>query len=165
MRAKNHRAINKAYFKFSGYLIACVAVAVLIYYCTNQTEKIEVNRIVDKTEEYDKIYVRQIDLANRIDSLYYYTMMFNTNLNDVYLLDAVSRRKQEILSLTEDMSSRDVRLYQKLASEINNFLAVKDSIRLIRVEEDLLKTDLRKCVEDNKQVSRQLTIGGISIPR
>lgn len=165
MRAKNHRAINRAYLKFSGYLIACVAVGVLIYYCTNQTAKVEVNRIVDKTEEYDKIYVRQIDLANRIDSLFYYTMLFNTNLNDVYLLNAVSRRKQEILSLAEDMNGKDVRLYQKLASEINNFLAVKDSIRLIRVEEDLLKTDLKKCVEDNKQVSRKLTIGGISIQR
>lgn len=165
MRAKNYQAINKAYLKFSGFLLACVAVAVLVYYCTNQTAKVEVNRIVEKTEEYDKIYVRQIDLANRIDSLYYYTMLFNTNLNDTYLLNAVSRRKQEILSLTEDMSGKDVRLYQKLASEVNNFLAVKDSIRQIRIDEDLLKTDLKKCVEDNKQVSRRLTIGGISIPR
>lgn len=165
MRAKNHKEITKAYWKFSGYLVACVCIGVLIYFCYIKTAGIEVDRIVKKTEEYDKIYVRQIELANRIDSLYRYTTMFNTNLNDVYLLHTVSNRKQEILSDMEDMSSRDVRLYQKLMSEVNTFLSVKDSIRMLKNEEELVKADLLKCVEDNKQTSRRLTIGGITVNR
>lgn len=163
MHAQNNKEINRGYWKFSGFLIACVFTATLIFFCYNQTSNIEVSRIVDKTDEYDKIYVKQIDLVTRIDSLYYYTTMFNTNLNDAYLLNSVSRRKQEIFSMMEDMNSRDIRLYQKLMSEVNIFLSVKDSIRQTRIEEDLVKTDLLKCADENKQASRQLTIGGITV--
>lgn len=165
MQAQNHREINTGYLKFSGYLIACIFLAVFIYFCYTQTSTVEVNRIVKKTEEYDKIYVKQMDLVNRIDSLYYYTTLFNTNLNDSYLLHSVSRRKQEVLSIMEKMSGRDIRLYQKLMTEVNIFLSVKDSIRQMRNDEDLLKTDLIKCTEDNKQAARQLTIGGITLKK
>lgn len=165
MRAQNHTEITKGYLKFSGYLIACVFTGVLIYFSYIHTSYIEVNRIVDKTEEYDKIYVKQIDLANRIDSLYRYTMMFNTNKNDIHLLRSVSSRKQEILTVMDDMSSRDIRLYQKLMSEVNVFLGVKDSIRTAKSEEGMIKTDLLKCTEENKQASRQLTIGGITVKK
>lgn len=163
MRAQNHKEITLDYLKFSGFLAICVLIAVLIYLSYTKTCEVEVNRIVDKTEEYDKIYVRQIDLSNRIDTLYRYTNLFNTNLNDAHLLHSVSRRKQEILSMMDDMSGRDVRLYQKLMSEVNGFLAVKDSIRMAKTEEDLIKTDLLKCTEENKQISRKLTIGGITL--
>ncbi|MFV0332151.1 MAG: type VI secretion system TssO [Dysgonomonas sp.] len=165
MRAQNHKEITKGYWKFSGYLIACVFTGVLIYFCYIRTSNIEVDRIVEKTEEYDKIYVQQIDLANRIDSLYQYMMMFNTNKNDIHLLRSVSSRKQEILSMMDDMSSRDIRLYQKLMSEVNVFLGVKDSIRMAKTEEGLIKTDLLKCTEENKQASRQLTIGGMTVKK
>jgi hypothetical protein len=138
---------------------------VLIYFCYVRTSDIEVSRIVEKTVEYDKIYVRQTDLANRIDSLYQYTMLFNTRLNDVHLLSSVSRRKQEILTMMDDMSGRDIRLYRKLMSQVNTFLGVKDSIRTARTEESLVKADLLKCTEDNKQASRRLTLGGITLKK
>jgi hypothetical protein len=165
MRAQNHKEITKGYLKFSGYLVVCIFTGVLIYFCYIRTSNIEVDRIVEKTEEYDKIYVKQIDLANRIDSLYRYTMMFNTNKNDIHLLRSVSSRKQEILSMMDDMSSRDIRLYQKLMSEVNVFLGVKDSIRTAKSEESMIKTDLLKCTEENKQASRQLTIGGMTVKK
>lgn len=163
MHALNHKEITLGYLKFSGFLAICILTASLIYLCYTKTCEVEVDRIVDKTEEYDKIYVRQIDLSNRIDTLYRYTSMFNTNLNDAHLLHSVSRRKQEILSMMEDMSGRDVRLYKKLMSEVNGFLGVKDSIRMAKTGEDLIKTDLLKCTEENKQLSRKLTIGGITL--
>lgn len=165
MKAQNNREIYKAYLRFSLYLAACVSIGVLIYFCYVKTSIIEVERIVDKTEEYDKIYVRQIELASRIDSLYQYVSLFNTNLNDAHLQHSVSRRKQEILSSMDDMNSRDIRLYRRLMSQINTFLGVKDSIRLFRIEEDMVKNDLFKCVEENKQTSRKLTIGGIVIEK
>ena len=163
MRAQNNKEIYIGYLQFSLYLVACVFTGVLIYFSYTQTSNIEVDRIVEKTVEYDKIYVKQLELANRIDSLYQYTMLFNTNLNDVQLQYTVSKRKQELLASMEDMSSRDIRLYQKLMSEVNTFLGMKDSIRLSKIEEDMVKTDLLKCVEDNKQATRKLTIGGITL--
>lgn len=163
MRAQNHKEITHGYLKFSGFLALCIVIAVLINLCYTKTSDVEVDRIIDKTEEYDKIYVRQIDLSNRIDTLYQYTSMFNTNLNDAHLLHSVSRRKQEILSMMDDMSSRDVRLYQKLMTEINVFLSVKDSIRIAKSTEDLIKSDLLICTEENKLISRKLTIGSITL--
>lgn len=163
MRTLNYKEITLGYFKFAGYLAACVAVGVLIYWSYLRTTKTEVDKIVDKTMEYDRIYVQQIELASRIDSLYDYTNKFNTNLNDALLLNSISKRKQEILTSLDGMSSRDVRLYLKLMTQMNTFLSVKDSIRFARTEEDLVKSDLIKCMEDNKQTTRKLTIGGITV--
>ncbi|MDR3062081.1 MAG: type VI secretion system transmembrane protein TssO [Dysgonamonadaceae bacterium] len=165
MKPQNNKEIYQSYWEFSGYLAACVLVGVLIYFFYTQTVETEVNRIVDKTEEYDRIYVRQNELADRIDSLYLYAGMFNTNMNDALLMNAVSKRKQDIMSSIEDMNSRDVRMCQKLMSEVNTFLSIKDSIRMMKQEEDLVLNDLRKCIDDNKQTTRKLTIGGITLEK
>ncbi|MDH6309468.1 hypothetical protein M2451_003850 [Dysgonomonas sp. PFB1-18] len=66
MRPQNHKEILRGYWKFSGYLGACVLVGVLTNFFYTKTSVVEVQRIVDKIEEYDKIYVQQIDLAGRI---------------------------------------------------------------------------------------------------
>ncbi len=165
MRAQNHKEIIRAYWRFSGYLAATVLVGVLTYFFYMRTSVVEVQRIVEKTGEYDKIYVRQVELANRIDSLYQYTAMFNTNKNDVLLQNSVSRRKQEILSSMDDMDGKDIRLYQKLVSQVNTFLSLKDSIRTAKIDEELVRSDLMKCVEDNKQTTRKVTLGGITLKK
>ena len=165
MRAKNSKDVTLGYCKFSIFLIASVFTGVLIYFCYINTSNVEVNRIVDKTVEYDKIYALQIDLSNRIDSLYSYATMFNTNLNDAQLLRSVSRRRQEIMSIMNNMSNRDVRLHQRLMREVNVFIDIKDSIRIAKVEEDMVKADLLRCAEENRQTSRRLSLGGITINR
>jgi len=163
MRAQNSKDILTGYLQFAGYLAITVSIGVIIYWTYLQTSKTEVERIVNKTEEYDRVYVRQIELSGRIDSLYQYTTLFNTNMNDALLHNSVSKRKQEILTSLDEMNNSDVRLHKRLISQINTFLAVKDSIRTARTEEDLVKKDLQKCMEDNKQTTRKLTIGGITI--
>lgn len=163
MRAQNHQEITRAYWKFSGYLAICVAIGVFSFFFYKRTTQIEVDRIIAKTEEYDKIYVQQMEVINRIDSLYLYTTLFNTNLNDASLLNSVNRRKQELLSDIESMNSSDIRLHKILLSEYNGFLGVKDSIRILKQEEDLVKSDLMKCMEDNRKTTRQLRIGSITI--
>lgn len=163
MRAQNNKEIYKAYWKFSGYLAACVIIGTIIYWCYIQTSKVEVQKIVDKTEEYDKIYVRQTELTSRIDTLFLYVMMLNTNKNDAMLINSISKRKQDILSSMDDLSRRDIRLYQQLVSQTNTFLNAKDSIRTLRINEDLIKNDLMKCMEDNKQTTRKIKLGGITL--
>jgi hypothetical protein len=165
MKAQNNKAIYHGYLQFSLYLAACVLLGVLIYVFYTKTKGIEVRRIVDKTEEYDKIYVRQNELANSIDSLYVYANLFNTHLNDAMLMNAVSKRKQDIIASMGDMNSRDVRMYRKLLGEVNTFLSLKDSIRLKTIEEDLVKRDLQQCIEDNKRTKRKMTIGGITVEK
>lgn len=163
MRAKNNKEIYKAYVWFSFYLAICVGVGTCACFCYMQTSGIEVGRIVEKAEEYDHVYVLQTEIANRVDSLYYYVGLFNTNLNDGQLLNAVTHRKQEVYPLMEELGGKNVRLYRMLMDEMNVFLGVKDSIRLARQEEEMVKADLLKCTEENRQASRKLTLGGISI--
>lgn len=163
MRPQNHKKILHGYWKFSLFLASCVAVGVITYSSYRQSCKVEVNRIIEKTEEYDRIYIQQTELSGRIDTLYQYVQLFNTNKNDVALQSAVSKRKQEIFTMMEDMSGRDVKLHQKLMSQINTFLSAKDSIRLLTIQEDLLRVDLQKCMDENKQLSRKITIGSITL--
>jgi hypothetical protein len=165
MKARNNKDINRSYLSFSCFLVACVLLGISGYTLYTKTVETEVNRIVEKTGEYDKIYVRQTELINGIDTLYRYINLFNTHLNDALLMNSVSERKQEILASMEDMSNRDVRLYRKLMNEMNAFLAMKDSIRILTEEETLLKRDLKKCIEQNKKATRKLTLGGITIEK
>lgn len=165
MRSQNHQEVSKAYRRFSGYLIACVAIGVLSFLFYMHTIRVEVNRIITKTEEYDKIYVAQSDLINRIDSLYFYTGLLNTNLNDAALMNIANRRKQELLTDMEKMNTGDVRLHKMLMMKYNGFLSVKDSIRILKQEEEMVKSDLMKCMENNRSATRKLRMGGITINR
>ncbi|GHT34838.1 hypothetical protein FACS189434_11670 [Bacteroidia bacterium] len=165
MKPQNNKAIYRAYWQFSLYLSACVLTGAAIYFFYTNTSETEVERIVEKTEEYDQIYVRQTDLTDKIDTLFRYVNMFNTNKNDVLLMKAVSKRKQEIVTGMEDMSSRDVRMYQKLVSEVNSFLNIKDSLRTTQEEGDMVRKELKQCIDDNKLIKRKMTIGGITIEK
>jgi hypothetical protein len=163
MKAQNSDAMIRGYILFALYLAACVGIGVSVYFFFLRTSLVELTRIVNKTEEYDAIYLRQIEITADIDSLYRYAGLFNTNLNDDQLQNAVSRRKQELLTSLNALNGRDIRLHQKLMSRINVFLGVKDSIRILKEEEEIIKNELRKCIGENKQTSRKITLGGKEI--
>jgi hypothetical protein len=165
MKPQNDKEIYRGYWLFSLYLAACVLIGVSTYIFYTKTLSVELEHIVDKTEEYDKIYVLQNELSEKIDSLYRYVSMFNTNMNDALLLNSVSKRKREIVAYMENLSSRDVRMYRRLMGEVNTFLALKDSIRLAKEEDDRSRRELKQCIEDNKQMKRKMTIGNITVER
>lgn len=165
MRAQNHKEIYQAYRKFSGYLVIGVGIAVLSFLFYSHTAQIEVDRIMTKTEEYDRIYARQNELTHQIDSLYFYTSLLNTNLNDAALMNVTNRRKQELLSDIGKLNSADVNLHKMLLMKYGGFLIVKDSIRNLKQEEELIKSDLLKCMKKNRKTTRQLRMGGITINR
>ena len=158
MRAQNHKEINAVYWKFSGYLVACIFTGIFVFFCYIRTSDAEVDQIVSKTEEYDNIYIRQIDLVSRIDSLYHYAGMINTELRDIPLLNSVAKQRQEIISMMEGMNSKDIRIYQKLMTDVNLFLGVKDSIRIAKIDENMVKTDLQRCTDDSRRASRRTTV-------
>jgi len=165
MRSQNHQEVGRAYRQFSSYLVIGVAIAVLSFIFYRHTALIEVDRIVTKMDEYDKIYVRQTEIIHQIDSLYFYTTLLNTNLNDAALMNVANHRKQELLSAIGKMNSGDVRLCKMLMMKYNGFLSVKDSIRILKLEEELVKSNLMKCMEENRAITRMLRMGGKTINR
>ena len=120
-----------------------------------------------KTEEYDKIYAGQIALVDKVDSLYNYLSLMGSNeqLNQIMLQKVVSTRKMELIEELQRMDTKDVLIYNNLASQINVFLETKEAIRKAVIEESLVRNDLMRCVQDNKQAARKLTLGNISVEK
>jgi hypothetical protein len=128
-----------------------------------KTSSIEVQGILDKTEEYDKIYTNQLMLIESVDSIYQYTSLLNTSpqINDILLQSIISTRKMNLLDYLNSMDERDCRIYKKVINDLNVFLKIKDSIRITSIQEELVRSDLLRCVDENKQVSRKLSAGGL----
>lgn len=120
-----------------------------------------------KTVEYDRIYARQIELANSVDSIYQYMKLMNTDpkINDILLQSLVSTRKMNVLKFTQEFDNKDCQLYSRMLNSVNLFLSMKDSIRLSKIQEELVREDLNRCILDNRKTKRKLSIGNVSIEK
>lgn len=161
MKPKNNTEVRKAYIRFSSYLMTCIILAVIIFACFLKTATVEVKRIMEKTVEYDKIYAREIELSTSVDSVFQYMKLMNTSpkINDLLLQSTVSTRKMKLLKYTHTMDDKDCLLYKKLLENINLFLGIKDSIRLMNIQEEMVRKDLMQCIQDNWKTKRNMNMG------
>lgn len=167
MKAKNSDKIVRGYLEFAGGLLISTALSMALLTGFIRTNGSEYKLMEAKTAEYDKIYARQIGLVDKVDSLYNYLLLMGSNdrLNQVMLQKVVSTRKMELIEELQQMDSKDVLMYNNLASQINVFLDTKEAIRKAVIEEGLVRNDLMRCIQDNKQAARKLTLGNISIEK
>ena len=96
-----------------------------------------------------------------MDSIYQYIKLMNTSpqINDKLLQSVVSTRKMNLLKYVQGMDTKDCRLYRQLLENLNIFLGVKDSIRLLNIQEEMVKKDLMQCIQDNWKTRRNLNVG------
>lgn len=167
MKAKNSDKIVRGYLEFAGGLLISTTLSMALLTGFIRTNGSEYKLMESKTAEYDKIYARQIGLVDKVDSLYNYLLLMGSNdrLNQVMLQKVVSTRKMELIEELQRMDSKDVLMYNNLASQINVFLDTKEAIRKAVIEEGLVRNDLMRCIQDNKQAARKLTLGNISIEK
>ena len=161
MKPRNNSEVRKAYLKFAAYLMVCVIFAVLIFACFLKTSGVGVKRRERKSFTWERVYTREIALSNSVDSVYQYMKLMNTSpqINDVLLQGVISTKKMNILKNIQDMEERDCKLYRQLLGDINLFLGVKDSIRLLKIQEEMVKNDLMQCIKDNWKTRRNLNVG------
>lgn len=161
MKPKNNKDVRNGYLRFSFLLAACIAWSVLFFSCFLKTSTIEVKSIMAKTLDYDRIYTKEIDLATGVDSVYQYMKLMNTSprINDVLLQSIVSTRKMDLLKSTQNIDNADCVLYSNLLNQINTFLSIKDSIRIMKIHEDMVRQDLLQCIRDNRKTRRNMNIG------
>lgn len=161
MKPKNNKDIRNGYLRFSFLLAACIAWSVLFFSCFLKTSTIEVKSIMTKTLDYDRIYTKEIDLATGVDSVYQYMKLMNTSprINDGLLQSIVSTRKMDLLKSTQNIDNADCVLYSNLLNQINTFLSIKDSIRIMKIQEDMVRQDLLQCIRDNRKTRRNMNIG------
>lgn len=161
MKPKNNKDVRNGYLRFSFLLAACIAWSVLFFSCFLKTSTIEVKSIMTKTLDYDRIYTKEIDLATGVDSVYQYMKLMNTSprINDGLLQSIVSTRKMDLLKSTQNIDNADCVLYGNLLNQINTFLSIKDSIRIMKIQEDMVRQDLLQCIRDNRKTRRNMNIG------
>jgi len=159
MNAKNNSDVSRAILRFSGYLFATIALAVCVFSLFMKTSLVEINRIVGKTSNYDQIQMKQVNLTESFDSLYYYSTLLNAD--DIYLNRSVMHNMLSIRSLQlrnelDDISKDDCLLYQHLSGRMNGFILLKDSIHLSDLEVDRLRDEYVRCINRNKELTRRL---------
>ena len=161
MKPQHNQDVRNGYLRVSFLLAACIAWSVLFFSCFLKTSTIEVKSIMAKTLDYDRIYTKEIDLATGVDSVYQYMKLLNTSprINDVLLQSIVSTRKMDLLKSTQNIDNADCVLYSNLLNQINTFLSIKDSIRIMKIQEDMVRQDLLQCIRDNRKTRRNMNIG------
>jgi hypothetical protein len=166
-KVKNYDAVRKAIFRFSIYLMASVVMAICFFFCFMKTSSVEVSRILDKAKEYDRIQSAQLDLTEKMDTLYYYASMLraDSKINYKLMQNTLSNRKIQFSNTLSGMSEKDCRLYKKLAPEMNLFFDIKDSILITSSELNAVREDLIRCVADNRKVTRRISTGGLTFEK
>lgn len=155
MKAKNHKAIVSSYIKYSVFLIITVFITVLSLFFFYQTAEAEYKDISTKTREYDAIRSAQLEAVTKVDSLIDQLSLLgrHKNLNEGLLLDLVSKKKLSLQRFLEDVDGENVKLHLMMTAQLSDFLRVKDSIRSVSTELRMVKEDLIRCIESNKNAS------------
>lgn len=79
MKAKNSEKIIRGYLEFAGGLLISTALSMALLTGFIHTNGSEYKLMESKTQEYDKIYARQIALVDKVDSLYNYLVLMGSN--------------------------------------------------------------------------------------
>jgi regulatory protein YycH of two-component signal transduction system YycFG len=166
-KVKNYDAVKKAILQFSVYLMASVVMAICFFFCFIKTSSVEVSRIIEKAGEYDRIRATQLDLTEKMDTLYHYASMLRSEsgINYKLMQNALSNRKIQFSNVLSGISDKDCRLYKKLALEINVIFDTKDSIIITKSELNSVREDLIRCVADNRKVTRKISTGGLTFEK
>lgn len=155
MKAQNHKEIVASYLKFAVFLVVTVFISVLSMFFFFRTADAEYRNIALKTREYDAIRSVQLEAVTKVDSLIDQLSLMgrNKNLNEGLLLDVVSRKKLTLQRFLENTDDENVRLHLMMVSQLSDFLRVKDSVRSVSTQLRMVKEDLIRCIESNKNAT------------
>ena len=79
--------------------------------------------------------------------------------NSLELQRLISNEKDKLNKMMQQAGSdqaANFTVYDNLSKKLNTLLGIKDSIRLVGIDEDLLRSDLMACINDNKQFKKKL---------
>ncbi len=162
MKPKNNKAVVKAYARFTLYLFLTIIVAVSVFWLFFQTSSVEIARIQVQTASYDVVYKETIDIVNSFDSTYNYIGYLDEPMFDhTNLINKISKRKVGLQKRMSSMDKDDCSIYNKLNQNIEQILAIKDSIRQMSQKEEMIRDELTNSLEENRKVIRKATLRGI----
>ncbi|HCO67835.1 MAG TPA: type VI secretion system transmembrane protein TssQ [Dysgonomonas sp.] len=164
MKSKNNEDVRRGMLRFSLFLVATIFLGISVFFGFMKTASVEVSKILAKSKEYDKIQIQQVRLTESVDSIYHYMRLLNVDhqINNLLMHNYLSNMKLRVTRETSVMENKDVRFYSKLASQMGVFLETKDSIRIAKRDEELIRMDLARCISENRQITRRMAIGGLT---
>lgn len=158
MKAKNSREVTRGYLLFTVAMCCSILTGAACIGALIQTAEREVVRMDIRSQQYDASFARQINLTEKVDSLYYNLTLLNSNnrVNEVVLQNRISSQKMSLISTLDQLESGEALLYGKMSAQVNTVLQVKDSIRLLNSQVDMVKGDLQRCIQDNRAEARKM---------
>ena len=167
MKAQNYEAIRKAVLKFTLYLAASVVLITCCFFLFMKTSSVEVSMILEKAKNYDQIHSTQLDLKEKMDSLYYYASWLSTDskINYRLLQNSLSEKKIQFSQVLATLPEKDCLLYKKLISQVTVFFDTKDSLLMAISDHNSIREEFLRCADENREVSRKLSIRGLTFER
>ena len=167
MKAQNHEIIKKSIITFTLYLVMTVTMTTCFFFLFLKTSSVEVSKILDKVKDYDKVQSIQLDLKEKADSLFFYTshLSVETRINYRLLQNSLSEKKIQFSNSLTAMSEKDCLLYNRLALQLNIFFDTKDSLAVISSDLNTVRDEYLKCQNENRNVRRRISLGGITVNR
>lgn len=162
MKAKNDKEVRKGVIQFSLYFVASVFFAVCIFSMFMKTSSIEVSRIMEKTDVYDKTQQRQVYLTEKIDSIFVFTKLLSSNsqVNHSLVLTSLANQKKNAMQNLNSIPDRDGKLYKKILDEMDVFFNIKDSLQAATYDEDRYRKEYIRCMEEGRIILRRSSISG-----
>lgn len=163
MKSLNHKEIKQAFNHFFTWFTSLLLVTILCVYSCVQTSTRQSTQLIQQKEAFDRVIYTDAMLADKVDSLYTYMSLMNTNRNqdDQQLQRLVTRKKEEFTRLVsqQQKTQKYFTVYNRLFSHVNEMLLLKDSLNKSMLEEGDLRDELRGClqqaVEENRQNKRR----------
>ncbi len=164
MKAKNSKEVTRGYLLFAIAMCCSIFTGLGTVWSFIRTAEREVVRMDIRSQEYDASFARQINLTEKVDSLYYNLTLLNSNrrINEVVLQNRISAQKMSLISTLEELESGDALLYGKMSGQVNTVLQVKDSIRLLNSQVEMVKNDLQRCIQENRAEARKMIFSNTS---
>ncbi|MFD2934966.1 type VI secretion system TssO [Spirosoma flavum] len=162
MKSLNHKEISQAFNRFMAWFASLLLVTITCVYSYVKTSSNQLSRLSQQKEAFDQIFLRDAMLTDKVDSLYNYMSLLNTDRirDDRQMQRLITKKKEEFTKLVtqQQKTQRYFVVYNRLFSHINEMLLMKDSLNKAMVEEgdlrDELKDCLRRAVEEHRQRKR-----------
>ncbi|WP_455970668.1 hypothetical protein [Bacteroides congonensis] len=162
MKPKNNKEITRAYCKFAIYLTTTVLLTTTAFWAFLKSNAKEMECIQQRQATYDKAYTETIDLVRYMEETYNYLSILNkSEYDNTQLVNTISKRKVNMQRIMEKMSKEDCTLYLKLNNDINTIMGVKDSIRILTQKEEMIRQELLRCLDENRQTLRKASLKGV----
>jgi DNA polymerase III delta prime subunit len=162
MKSLNHKEISRAFNRFLVWFAGLLLLTTVCVYSCQRTSEQQAVQLIQQKEAFDRYFIVDATLADRVDSLYTYMNMLNTSQirNDRQMQRLITKKKEEFIRQVnqEQKTQKYFTVYNRLLGHINEMLLVKDSLNRAILQESDMREDLRNClnraVEQNRQRKR-----------